>query len=112
MAAQLAVLTIALVYFVRRGIQYSKRHTNTRIYSKTYMDERKPLRKRRAAVSKTPNDFVQRSCSFPIIWPCVIPKQVPVHVPCHVRRELITDVGPHRTNDSTVTRKQHARYDA
>jgi len=74
------------------------------------MDERKPLHERRVAISKAPNSFVQRSCSLPIIRPCAGPKQLLVHVPCYTRRELIAD-RPHRTNNASVTHKQHPRCD-
>ena len=75
------------------------------------MDERKPGDERRfGVISKAPNCSMQRSCSVTIIRPCAIPNQLPVYVPRHKRRKLITD-RPHRTNDSTVTRKQHSRCD-
>jgi hypothetical protein len=57
-------------------------------YSKTYMDERKPLGKGRVASSKTPNGSVQRSCSLPITRPCAVLKQLLVYVPCHTLREV------------------------
>ena len=79
-------------------------------YSKTRMDEWKPLSERRVAVSKTPDGFVQRSCSLPIIRPCAVPEQLPVYVPCHIRRKPIAD-RPHRPNHSPVTCKQHPSCD-
>ena len=90
------------------------------------MDERKSLyaTTHGIPISKAPNRFVQRSCSFPTIRPCAIPKQLTIYVPCHTRRELILPALPalhpsipfhadqlHRTNDPTVTRKQQSlRY--
>ena len=57
--------------------------------SKAQMDERNPFDEGRAAISKTPNSPLQRSCSLPIIWPRSISKQFFVDVSGDTRRKAI-----------------------